>query len=77
MIVAPFSLFKKIFERRPTTYSPGIKHPTWSKKKHRSKSPSKATPKSAFSSITAFAVDDLFSSSSGLGIPLGKVGSGL
>ena len=51
--------------------------PFSSKIKQRSKSPSKATPKSAFSSRTTFAVASRFSINNGFGTPLGNVPSGL
>jgi len=60
MIVAPGSLARKASARSPTTYSPSIKVPVWSKKKQRSKSPSQATPKSAPVVRTAAAVAGRF-----------------
>jgi hypothetical protein len=57
----------------PIINSIGTKLPFSSKKKHLSKSPSKATPKSAFSRITAFEVVMWFSGKDGFGIPFGNV----
>ena len=53
-----------------------MKSPLESKKKHRSKSPSHAIPRSAECSTTAFDVISLFSGNKGFGIPFGNVPSG-
>ena len=75
-MLEPGCFSKKLVARRPSTYSPPINAPVSSKKKHLSKSPSNATPISAFSEITTFAVAGRFSVISGFGIPFGKLSSG-
>ena len=66
IIVALF-LYLKIFLQLDLPHIRQERNSRVIKEKQRSKSPSKATPKSAFSVITTFAVDDLFSVSNGWG----------
>ena len=71
-IVAPTSLFRKISANKATMYSPLTKFPSSSQMKHRSKSPSKATPKFDFVFKTCFTNSFKFESTVGSGWWLGN-----
>ena len=77
MIFAPGSLLEHDSASSAVTKSPGTNSPVSSMKKQRSASPSKATPRSAFSSSTLPTMNSRFSGSSGFGSWFGKRPVGL
>ena len=73
---APFSLLKKTLERRPITYSPGIKVPRWSNRKQRSEYHQMLLRIGPLPNHK-FRRRFLLFSKSGFGMPLGNEASGL
>src|ERR671936_311824 len=76
MTFAPGSFSRIDSARSAVTKSPGTNSPVSSTKKHRSASPSKATPRSALSSSVFRTMNSRFSGRSGFGSWFGKVPSG-
>ncbi len=76
MIFAPGSFSSTASASRAVTKSPGTNSPVSSTKKQRSASPSKATPRSAPSSVVIRTMNSRFSGRSGFGSWFGKVPSG-